>query len=121
MSLVFLDTSALMKLYIPELGSSWLRTYIQGNQVGIYELALYESATVLRRRILEGSISYTQALALYAQLQFDSIGYDILELRVNNQVDRFVNLAFNLPGNLRIRALDGIQLAAAQVMREQPI
>lgn len=72
MGLVFLDTSALIKLYLPEIGSSWLQQLVSGNQVVISELVLYECATLLRRRHLEGSLTLTQAAALYTQIQQDS-------------------------------------------------
>jgi predicted nucleic acid-binding protein len=118
MGLAFLDTSALMKLYITEIGSNWLKIYVKNNQIAISELALYEGATVLRRRFLENSITHTQALALYARLQNDSTGFDVLELGANKQLERVVNLVFNQPGSFRIRALDSIHLAAAQAMHE---
>ncbi len=118
MSLLFLDTSALMKLYIGEIGSGWLRNYIVNNQIGISELALYEGATVLRRRFLEGSITQAQALTLYARLQNDSTSFDVLELRMSRQLERVVNMAFNGLGSLRLRALDTMHLAAAEVMQE---
>ncbi|MEI6045056.1 MAG: hypothetical protein WCS37_11950 [Chloroflexota bacterium] len=37
MSLIFLDTSALLKLYLPEIGSSWLRSFMTGQQISISE------------------------------------------------------------------------------------
>ncbi|NWJ97026.1 MAG: type II toxin-antitoxin system VapC family toxin [Chloroflexi bacterium] len=117
-SLLFLDTSALIKLHLLEVGSSWLKSFIAGNQISISELALYESATVLRRRYLEGSITQPQALALYAQLQQESQSYDVIELRSERQLERVVALAFSLPQNLRIRALDSIHLVAAQISKE---
>jgi len=43
MSLIFLDTSALIKLHLLEVGSSWLKSFIAGNQISISELALYEA------------------------------------------------------------------------------
>jgi predicted nucleic acid-binding protein len=90
MSLLFLDTSAIIKLYLIEVGSNWLKSFIAGNQISISELALYEGATVLRRRYLEGSITQPQALALYARLQQESQSYDIIELRSERQLERVV-------------------------------
>lgn len=46
MSLLFLDTSGLLKLYLPEIGSSWLKSFITGHNIVISGLAFYESATV---------------------------------------------------------------------------
>ncbi len=34
MSLLFLDTSALLKLYITEIGSNWIKNFVTGHQNG---------------------------------------------------------------------------------------
>lgn len=39
-------------------------------------------------------------------------------MRSDNQLERVVNIAFGLGGDLRIRALDAIHLIAAQVTSE---
>jgi len=118
-SLLFLDTSALMKLYLPELGASWIRNLVIGQQITVSELALYESATVFRRHYLEGALTRKQASSLYARLRRDSQVYQIVLLRIERQLPRVVTIAFNLPPGLRLRALDSIHLAAAQVASEQ--
>lgn len=48
MALVFLETSAFLKLYLVEKGSSWLKSFISGNQVVLSQLTLAESATTLQ-------------------------------------------------------------------------
>jgi predicted nucleic acid-binding protein len=118
MSLLYLDTSALIKLYLNETGSSWLRTFVTGEQITFSELVLYESATVLRRHYLEGSLTRKQASSLYARLMRNSQAYQVVLLRIERQLPRVMTMAFNLPLGLRLRALDSIHLAAAQVSRE---
>ncbi len=118
MSVLFLDTSALLKLYLPETGSSWLKTFIMGHNLVISELALYESATVLRRRYLEGSLTLLQASTLHVGLQRDSLAYITIPLNAERQLERVINFAFKLPTALRLRALDAIQLAAAEIANE---
>lgn len=118
MSLLFLDTSALLKLYLPETGSSWLSSYIPGHNIVISELALYESATVLRRRYLEGTLTLLQASTLHVRLQRDSLAYITIPLGTDKQLERIVNFAFKLAAPLRLRALDAIQLAAAEIATE---
>jgi len=117
-SLIFLDTSALLKLYLPEIGSGWLKTFITGNNLAISELALYESATVLRRRYLEGSLTLQQASTLHLNLQRESLTYITIPLGTNRQLERVIAFAFNLPSSLRLRALDAIHLAAAEITSE---
>src|SRR5437764_637569 len=114
MSLLFLDTSALLKLYLPEIGSGWLSIFITGHNLAISELALYESATVLRRRYLEGSLTLLQASTLHVRLQRDSLAYITIPLNTDRQLERVIDFAFKLPTGLRLRALDAIQLAAAE-------
>ncbi len=119
MSLLFLDTSALVKVYLPEIGSTWVSNFILDQQIVVSELALYECATVLRRRYLEGYFTTrTEASSLYAQIWQDSNSFTIIPLRVERQLPRVITMSFNLPVNLRLRALDAIHLAAAQVARQ---
>lgn len=118
MSLLFLDTSALLKLYLPEIGSGWIKSFIAGQQIAISELALYESATVLRRRYQEGTLIRPQAASLYAKLRKESEAYAVILLRTERQLPRVITFSFNLPAGLRLRALDSIHLAAATISRE---
>jgi len=118
-SLLFLDTSALMKLYLPELGTSWIRNFVIGQSPILSELALYESATILRRHHLDGDLTLTQAALLYARIRRESQSFGIILLRTESQLDRVVATSFSLPAGLRLRALDSIHLAAAQIASEQ--
>src|SRR5690242_15948762 len=108
MSLLFLDTSALIKIYLPEVGSTWLRNFVTGEQIVISELALYECATLLRRRYLEGFFTRPQAASLYARISQDSQHFTIITLRTERQLARVITMSFNLPAPLRLRALDAI-------------
>jgi predicted nucleic acid-binding protein len=118
MPYVFLDTSALMKLYLPEIGSVWLRNYIIGNQVVISELALFEATTVLRRRYIEGEFTREVAEAFLTNIMTDSLSYEVVPLGGEPQLTRLSDLAFNLNQALRLRALDGLHLVAAGIALE---
>lgn len=113
MGLAFLDTNALLKLFVAEQGSVWLNNFISNEQIVISEIALFESATVLRRRYLEGTFDQIQALALLRQIRKTSANYQIIQLGGRRQLDELVTIIFGLPNNLRIRALDAIQMQAA--------
>jgi predicted nucleic acid-binding protein len=115
MDFVFLDTSGVLKLYLPELGSSWLRNFVIGKQIVISELSLFESATALRRRYLEATYTREQANDLFAQIYQDRINFENIPLGGDFQLNELSTLVFNLPSNLRIRALDGLQLVAAKI------
>ena len=118
MPYVFLDTSALIKLYVAEKGSNWLRNYVTSNQIVISELALFESATVLRRRYLEGTFTLVEASDLFSQIYRDRSNYKIISLGGEDQINRLSYLAFNLTAPLRVRALDGLHLVAAGIALE---
>jgi predicted nucleic acid-binding protein len=118
MALIFLDTNALLKLYLSEVGSTWLENYIAPHSVVISELALFESATVLRRKSVEGNLTRNQVIDLFGQIRLDSHNYQIIALGGTNQMDRLANLVFNLPTNLRVRALDSLHLTAATIAFE---
>lgn len=115
MDVVFLDTNALIKLYVPEKGSSWLKLFTSSRQIVISELALFEAATVLRRLHLDGTYTKIAASDLLAQINRDAPNFDMISLGGKSQRDLLEDIAFNLPAGLRVRALDGIQLVAAGI------
>jgi uncharacterized protein len=115
MALVFLDTSALVKLYLPEIGATWLRNFVTNKDIVISELALFESATMLRRRYVEGEFTKDASLDLLAQIVKDSLTYKIVSIGNQSHLTKLTDLAFDLPQTLRLRALDAIHLLAALV------
>ncbi len=118
MPYVFLDTSALIKLYLAEVGSSWLQNYIAGKQIVISELALFEATTVLRRRYAEAEFTRDVALAFLTNIITDSRTYEVVPLGGEQQLTRLSDLGFNLNRALRLRALDGLHLVAAVIALE---
>jgi predicted nucleic acid-binding protein len=113
MDYVFLDTSALLKLYFSELGSAWLKTFIVGKQVSASELVLFEATVAIRRRYIEGTIKLGQAYKTLAQLRIDLASYQLIPMMVNTLADELKNLIFALPSTDRIRTLDAIHLTSA--------
>ncbi|NWJ97799.1 MAG: type II toxin-antitoxin system VapC family toxin [Chloroflexi bacterium] len=115
MSYLFLDTSALLKLYLSELGSTWLQSFAQSRRVVVSELAFYESATAIRRRYAEGAFTQAEAYTLYVRIRRDRHLYEVVGMGGELQLDRLIAITFNLPPNMRLRALDGIHLTAAEL------
>ncbi len=68
MTIIFLDTNALLKLYVSETGSNWLKNFVSGQQITISELALFEVITALRRRYTEGDFTKEEAIDLIGQI-----------------------------------------------------
>ncbi len=117
MDYIFLDTNAFMKLYLNEKGSNWLRTFVVGKQIFVSQLVLIESATTLGRLYREGRYTRNQADSLYAQIFQERLKYGLIPIGSARQIERVAFLAFNLPTTLRLRALDGLHLVAAEIVQ----
>jgi hypothetical protein len=115
---IFLDSNALLKLYLPELGAGWLRNFVTNQQICISELALFEMANVVRRLYVESSLTKNEATDLITKINRESVGYDIISLGGQTQLNRLIRFLFGLPLGLRIRTLDSVHLTAAEIARE---
>lgn len=62
MAIVYLDTSAFLKLYIPERGSSWLQNFTLNKEIVISQLVMFESSNSLARRYREGTFTNDKPL-----------------------------------------------------------
>jgi predicted nucleic acid-binding protein len=113
-----LETSALFKLFVPEIGSNWLQNNVIGQTIVISELALFESANILRRRYTEGNFTREQAIDLFGRINRATVNYTVIPLGTEIQLNQLFDLIFNLPNHLRIRTLDSIHLVSAQTARE---
>lgn len=118
MSVLFLDSNALLKLYLPEVGANWLRAYVVDQQITISELALFETANVIRRLQIEGKFSKDEATDLITRINQNSIAYEVITLGGQPQLNRLITLLFSLPTGLRIRTLDSLHLTAAEIALE---
>jgi len=112
LSAFFVDTSALAKRYIAEIGSSWLRGIvlpIAGNVVIIADLTLVEMFSLLARRGREGTLHpgsvvlLGNAVVLHAKREY-------LTMALDNPV---LTQARVLVNNHPLRALNAIQLGCA--------
>lgn len=108
----FFDTSAIVKRYVAELGSTWvieLMTTSPVPSVIIAQATLVELVSALARRQREGSINPKDFIA-----QRNSFLY---HAKTQYQTIRFTNLviaqAQRLVGQYPLRAFDAIQLASA--------
>ena len=112
MSLIFIDTSTLLKRYITEPGSLWVRSWIvpaAGNQIIIAEIAITETLATLARFRRERRLS---------SARFDRLREDFL-LHVDQDylvatVDRPLLAAANvLVLRHPLRTLDALHLVSA--------
>ncbi|MBN8593457.1 MAG: type II toxin-antitoxin system VapC family toxin [Anaerolineae bacterium] len=112
MSDLFVDTSALVKRYIPETGSSWVRSWISpgtSNNIIIASITVVEFTSVVMRREREGLIRVTERrdylsdFLLHVQQE-----YIVIDINDSTLTDTR-NLLIRQP----LRSLDALQLACA--------
>jgi predicted nucleic acid-binding protein len=114
MTTYYLDTSALVKRYIDEAGSDWVRTTLSQSplpSVILVNLAIVEMTSALARRRREGLLTPAE----YAQIQ-DAFRSDCLnEYRIVAAVDGIIGEANRLLERHPLRAYDAVHLATAIV------
>lgn len=112
MSDLFVDTSALVKRYIPETGLSWVRSWISpgtSNNIIIASITVVEFTSVVMRREREGLIRVTERrdylsdFLLHVQQE-----YIVIDINDSTLTDTR-NLLIRQP----LRSLDALQLACA--------
>ena len=124
MSLYYLETSALVKLYIQEPGTERLLRLASAsaeNRFAILSIAQAEFHSAVRRRTRDGDIDGAAAAQLLESLD-GHVRTRFLRQNVNDVV---LDLACGLIGKYPLRAYDAIQLAGCLVLRsaapEQPV
>lgn len=114
MTIYYLDTSALIKRYVQESGTAWLRTQITPPTDHVLltaRITMVEVYSALARRKREGSVPAADcAVATRAFAAHSITEYDFIELDLN-----LINLARDLLERHSLRAYDAVQLASALV------
>jgi predicted nucleic acid-binding protein len=118
MTTYYMDTSALVKRYVDEIGSGWLRTALGAEpspSVIIVHLAVVEITSALMRRLREGVLTPAE----YAQLQnaFRSDCLDEYEIAI--AVGSIIDQANRLLEVYPLRAYDAVHLATAVVANQR--
>ena len=117
MPVVYLDTSAFVKLYFEEDGTARvveLVTGTDGVQTAILDLALIESRSAIRRREREGDISRADADRILRRMQADASSSFLVQPSTSAVLEEAARLVDLYP----LRAYDTIQLAGCLVLRE---
>lgn len=114
---VYLDTSAVVKLYHDEEGSDRLETYIekQAETIFLSELAKLEFRSAVWRRVRMQEIDQNAALNVIACFEQDDDNYNWIKLQaklVQSASDLFENY-----GGQGLRTLDALQLASALTVK----
>jgi predicted nucleic acid-binding protein len=108
----FLDSSALVKRYVPEVGTGWIQTLANpasGNQLFMARITWVEVLSALARRQQEGSFDGSQIAQIVLAFRHHlNTQYRVLEF-----TQTLAELAGQLVSQHPMRAYDAVQLASA--------
>lgn len=112
MAAFLFDSSALVKRYLDEVGSEWVRRILHpasGHDVAVAQTTPVELVAAISRRQRSGALSADDAEAAMADLVYDlSVQYDVLALSHS-----IVQRAMELSRQHGLRGYDAVQLATA--------
>jgi predicted nucleic acid-binding protein len=115
-TLYFLDSSALVKRYVPKIGTTWIQALADpdaNNQLYMARITWVEVISALARRQREGSLDTTQITQIFLAFRHHlNVQYRVLEL-----TQTLTELAGQLVSQHPIRAYDAVQLASAISLR----
>jgi uncharacterized protein len=118
MSLLFFDSSALVKRYLTEVGSAWTAALLDpsvGHTIVVATITQVESAAALASRHRAGAITRSERddlvdlLALHFDTYYQQVAIE----------EPILSQAVELTQNHRLRGYDAVQLAAALVVHAQ--
>lgn len=109
---IYLDASALVKLFVPEPDSEALNQALVGAEnVMLSDLALTEMASALGRRTREGHLTLAASRRLYREAEKLAASCQRVELTppIHRRAERLLVSLLKVP----LRALDALHIAAA--------
>jgi predicted nucleic acid-binding protein len=113
--ILYLDTSALVKLYVEEPGSRAVRTLLERAQVvSTSRVAYVEMRAGLARKLRQGELREKEYKHILSDFQKDWKDYFVIEVS-----EGVANLGGELVEKHPLRALDALHLASALFLRER--
>ena len=116
MASYYIDSSAFLKLYIQEEGSSRMMSLVQGldrHDIVILDISLVESRSALRRKQRSGEISLGEADSLVGRIYRDAES----QYRVESSTPEILRDAARLIDSHPLRTYDAVQLAGCLAVR----
>ena len=117
MSFYQCDSSGLVKRYVDEVGSDWLRTIVDpasANIVSIADITRAEVSSALARRAREGVISLNERDELIQTFR----AHCVTQYRIVPTQPRIIDLAVELIQRHPPRAYGAVQLASASTVNQ---
>ena len=118
MASVYLDTSALLKLYVAEDGTERVVDVTEAaadGRVVILDIAPLEARSAIRRREREGDIAGVDADRVLRQIEDDSASLFLVQPSTSAVIEEAARLIDRHP----LRAYDALQLAGCLVVRDR--
>ncbi|RLC86009.1 MAG: hypothetical protein DRI37_07445 [Chloroflexi bacterium] len=118
MTTYYVDTSALIKRYVDEVGSDWLRATLNVQpppSIIVVHLIIVEVTSALTRRIREDTLTPTDYIQVQNAFRADCLNEYEMVTAVGDIIDQANRLLEKHP----LRAYDAIHLAAAVVANQQ--
>jgi uncharacterized protein len=113
---LYLDASALVKLYLPEPGSDTLDAAIQGrSDLMVSDLAITEIVSAISRRRRAGSLPAVSCARLHRQILADIEGGLYIKHDLMPEVHREAERLLLAVDNVVLRAADALHLALASL------
>lgn len=112
---LYLDASALVKLYLPEPGSDALDAALRGrSDLIVSDLAITEIVSAMARRRREGSLPASAAVRLHRKILSDIQGGIYIKTDLTSEVHRDAErLLIAVGDDVALRAADSLHLAIA--------
>ena len=111
---VYLDSSALTKLYVPEPGSEPLDRFLRGRRdLMISELSVTEVISAVARRRREGSLGAEQATRIRDAVLSHAASASFRRLNLNPAVHREAERMLLTTESVPLRTLDALHIALA--------
>jgi len=117
-AILFLDSSALVKRYVPEAGSAWVRAMTASenkNRLYVARITGAEVVAAITRRQRRGDITPDDAGLVLTAFRHDfPAAFEVIEI-----TSAIIGQAMNLAERHGLRGYDAVQLAAALTLHEQ--
>ena len=114
---VYLDTSALVKLYIQETGTAQVLAAVEAAEsahVIVTDVSRVESRSAVRRRERASDVSGTEANQILKQIERDVSSFFLVQPTSSAVLEEALRLIDRHP----LRAYDALQLAGCLVVRD---